>query len=95
LEEIEGVGRHTESNNVVVLADILESDQVIGLIAVKDKQPVTPNCTRCGVLNKVLQPSYTNFISSPAIIRYSYPPVLGVVVILALVVVLSLKDEER
>jgi hypothetical protein len=47
------------------------------------------------VLNEVLQPSYTNFIGSPAVIRYSYPPVLGVVVIPALVVVLSLEDEER
>jgi hypothetical protein len=52
------------------------------------------NYTRCGVLNEVLQPSYTNFISSPAIIRYSYPPLFGVVVIPALVVVLSLEDEE-
>jgi hypothetical protein len=50
---------------------------------------------RCGVLNEVLQPSYTNFIGSPAVIRYSYPLVLGVVVIPALVVVLSLEDEER
>jgi hypothetical protein len=47
------------------------------------------------VLNEVLQPSYTNFISSPAVIRYSYPLVLRVVVILALVVVLPLKDKER
>jgi hypothetical protein len=46
------------------------------------------------VLNKVLQPSYTNFISSPAIIRYSYPLLFGMVVILALVVVLPLEDEE-
>jgi hypothetical protein len=47
------------------------------------------------VLNEVLQPSYTNFISSPAVIRYSYPLVLRVVVIPALVMVLSLEDEER
>jgi hypothetical protein len=47
------------------------------------------------VLNKVLQPSYTNFISSLAVIRHSYPLVLRVIVILALVVVLSLEDEER
>jgi hypothetical protein len=47
------------------------------------------------VLNEVLQPSYTNFIGSPAIIRYSYPPVLRVVVIPALVVVLPFEDEER
>jgi hypothetical protein len=47
------------------------------------------------VLNKVLQLSYTNFIVSLAIIRYSYPLLFGVVVILALVVVLCLEDEER
>jgi hypothetical protein len=47
------------------------------------------------VLNEVLQPSYTNFISSPAVIRYSYPLVLRVVVIPALVVVLPLEDEEK
>jgi hypothetical protein len=47
------------------------------------------------VLNEVLQPSYTNFIGSLAVIRYSYPLVLGVVVILALVVVLPLEDKER
>jgi hypothetical protein len=47
------------------------------------------------MLNEVLQPSYTNFISSPAVIRYSYPPVLRVVIILALVIGLPLEDEER
>jgi hypothetical protein len=46
------------------------------------------------VLNEVLQPSYTNFIGSPAIIRYSYPPLFGMVVIPALVVVLPLEDKE-
>jgi hypothetical protein len=46
------------------------------------------------MLNKVLQLSYTNFISSPAIIRYSYPPLFRIVVIPALVVVLPLKDKE-
>jgi hypothetical protein len=43
----------------------------------------------------VLQLYYTNFISSLAIIRYSYPLLFRIVVILALVVVLSLKDKER
>jgi hypothetical protein len=47
------------------------------------------------MLNEVLQPSYTNFISSLAVIRYSYPLLFKVVVILALVIVLPLKDEER
>jgi hypothetical protein len=43
----------------------------------------------------VLQLSYTNFISSLVVIRYSYPLVLKVVVILALVMVLPFEDEER
>jgi hypothetical protein len=47
------------------------------------------------MLNKVLQLSYTNFINSLAVIRYSYPLVLRVVIILALVIVLPFKDEER
>jgi hypothetical protein len=46
------------------------------------------------VLNEVLEPSYTNFIGSPAIIRYSYPPLFRMVVIPALVVVLPLEDKE-
>jgi hypothetical protein len=56
---------------------------------------VSTNCIRCGVLNEVLQLSYTNFIGSLAIIRYSYPPLFRMAVILALVVVLRLEDEER
>jgi hypothetical protein len=64
-------------------------------MAIKDEQPVATNCTLSGMLNKVQQPSYTNFIGSPAILGYSYPPVFGVVVILALVVVLPFEDEER
>ena len=64
-------------------------------MAIKDKQPVTTNCTLSSMLNEVLKPGNPYFISSPAIIRYSDPPVLRVVVILGLVVVLSFKDEER
>jgi hypothetical protein len=47
------------------------------------------------MLNKMQQPSYTNFISSPAVISYSYPPVLKVVVVPALVIVLPLEDKKR
>jgi hypothetical protein len=47
------------------------------------------------MLNKVLQLSYTNFISSLAIIRYSYSLLFRIVIILALVVVLPLKDKEE
>jgi hypothetical protein len=47
------------------------------------------------MLNKVQQLSYTNFISSLAILRYSYPLVFRIVVIPALVVVLPLEDKER
>jgi hypothetical protein len=64
-------------------------------MAINNEQPVTTNCTLSSMLNKILQPSYTNFISSPAVISYSYPLVLGVVVVPALVIVLPLEDEER
>jgi hypothetical protein len=47
------------------------------------------------MLNKVLQLNYTNFISSLAIISNSNPLVLRVIVILALVIGLLLKDKER
>jgi hypothetical protein len=47
------------------------------------------------MLNKMQQLSYTNFISSLAVISYSYPLVLRVVVVLALVIVLPLKDKEK
>jgi hypothetical protein len=64
-------------------------------MAIKDKQLVTTNCTLSGMLNKMLQPIYTNFIGSLPIISDSYPLVLRVVVIPALVMVLSFEDEER
>jgi hypothetical protein len=47
------------------------------------------------MLNKVLQLSYTNFISSLAILRYSYSLVFRVIVILAFVIVLPLEDKEK
>jgi hypothetical protein len=47
------------------------------------------------MLNKVLQLSYINFISSLAIIRYSYSLLSRVIIILALVVGLPFKDKER
>jgi hypothetical protein len=31
------MSRHAESNDVVILADILEFNQVVGLMAVKDE----------------------------------------------------------
>ena len=47
------------------------------------------------MLNKVLKLGNPYFISSLAIIGYSNPLVLRVIIILGLVVVLSFKDEER
>ena len=47
------------------------------------------------MLNKVVKLGNLYFISSLAIIRYSNPLVLRVIIILGLVVVLSFKDKER
>jgi hypothetical protein len=69
-----------------------QSDRLNG---VTDLTVIYVKYIRYSILNKVLQLYYTNFISSLAIIRYSYPLLFRIVVILALVVVLSLKDKER
>jgi hypothetical protein len=47
------MSRHIEGDNVVFPADILESDRVVGLMAVKDEQPVATNCTLSVMLNKM------------------------------------------
>jgi hypothetical protein len=46
--------RHAESDDVVVLADILQFDQAVELMAIKDKLSVATNCTLSSILGEVL-----------------------------------------
>jgi hypothetical protein len=88
------VWRHTESNNLAFLTEVLELKQLVALIAVNNKQLVTAYCTSLCIVDKVLQLGKTKLVSSPAVLTDANPPILWVVVILGLVVVLCFKDEE-
>jgi hypothetical protein len=48
--------RHTESNNVVLLAVLLERQRVVDLVAVNNEQATGANSPPLCVLVKVLQP---------------------------------------
>ena len=47
LEEVGGMRRHAERNDVVLLAMELEFSRVVALVAVKDQQPIFAFRTRC------------------------------------------------
>ena len=47
LEEVGGMRRHIERNNVVLLAVTLEFGRVVAFVAVEDQQPIFAFCTRC------------------------------------------------
>jgi hypothetical protein len=65
----------------------------VALIAIKNEQPVTTNCTGLCMLDKVLQLGKTKLICCLAVLADAYPPIWGVVVP-GLVVVLCFEDEE-
>ncbi|KAF1932526.1 uncharacterized protein M421DRAFT_398885 [Didymella exigua CBS 183.55] len=51
-----GVRRHTESNNFVLLTQILEGKRLVALMAINNQQPVATHCLGCCMLDEVLQP---------------------------------------
>jgi hypothetical protein len=70
------VWRHTESNNLAFLAEVLELKQLVALVAVNNKQPVTTYCTSLCMLDKVLQLGKTKLVSSPAVLANTNSPIL-------------------
>jgi hypothetical protein len=94
LQDMGGVWRHTESNNLAFLAEVLELKRLVALMAVNDQQLVTAYCTSLCMLDEVLQPGKTKLISGLAVLANANPPILWVVVILGLVMVLCFEDEE-
>jgi hypothetical protein len=65
----------------------------VALIAIKNEQLVTTNCTGLYILDKVLQLGNTKLIYYLAVLADAYPLIWGVVVP-GLVVVLCFEDEE-
>jgi hypothetical protein len=89
------VWKHTESNNLAFLAEVLELKRLVALVAVNNEQPVTAYRTSLCMLDKVLQLGKTKLVGSPAVLANADYPILWVVVIPGLVVVLCFEDEER
>ena len=67
--------RHTESDNVVLLAMELEFSRVVALVAVKDQQPVFTFYTRCYIDVEVLDPIQAYYIGRPAVVGGCDTPV--------------------
>jgi hypothetical protein len=57
---------HTESDNLILLAVVLEFYQAVALIAVDNEQPICPSrgCLRISV--EVLKPRYRDVVVNPA-----------------------------
>ena len=49
-----GAWRHTESDNLIPLAVILEGKRLMALMAIKNQQPVTTYCPSLCMLDEVL-----------------------------------------
>ena len=75
LEEMGGVWRHAERNNVVLLAMELEFGRVVALVAVKDQQPALALCPGRCVVVEMLDPIQAYCIGSPAIVGGCNAPV--------------------
>ena len=67
--------RHTECDDVVLLAIELEFGRVVAFVAVEDQQPVFALRTRCCMEVEVLDPIQAYCIGSPAIVGSCNAPV--------------------
>jgi hypothetical protein len=70
------VRRHAESNNLIILAVLLEFKQVVALIAINNKQPMCANNPPLYMLIKVLQLLQAKLIYYPAILRDRNNPIV-------------------
>ena len=87
---------HTQSDNLVFLAVLMEIDRVVTLMTVQNKQPMAANSALLCVLVKVLQPFQTKLIVCPAVLRDVDNPVARYnwLLVPGREVVLALEDNE-
>jgi hypothetical protein len=90
------VRRHTDSNNLVLLAVFLEFERVIALVAINNEELVAANYLLLCMRIKVLQPLKTKLISRPAVLRDCNNPILGYSILLVpgREVVAALEDDK-
>ena len=75
LQDVRGVRRHTEGDNLALLTEILEFERLMALVAVDNQQPIASYSSSLCVLNKVLKLGKTKLICSPAVLADPNPPV--------------------
>jgi hypothetical protein len=68
------VQRHTEGNYLVLLAELLERERLVALVAVKYQQHVATYPLAFNPLNKVPELGYTKLVDSPAVVTYPNAP---------------------
>ena len=87
--------RHTESINIVLLAEGLKLLCFITAVVVHNQQALRAYNSAFRMLNKVLELGHTMCVSSPTVITHSEPPARWYLVafILGAVVVLGCKDK--
>jgi hypothetical protein len=76
------VRRHADSDNLVLLAVLLECERVMALMAVDNKEPMSAYNPPLCVLIKVLQPLQPKLVCSPAVLRDCNNLVLGQILLL-------------
>jgi hypothetical protein len=73
LQDMGGMWRHIEGNNLALFTEFLELKRLVALMAINNKQLVTAYCTSLCMLDKVLQPGKTKLVSSPAVLTDANP----------------------
>lgn len=89
--------RHADSDNLVLLAVLLEQERLVALMAIDYKQSVAANYSLLCMLIKVLQPLQPKLICCPAVLRDCDNSVLGQILLLVpgREVIAALEDNKR
>ena len=88
---------HTESNNIILLANLLEFKRDMALVAINNQQPMRAYGAIFYMRIKMLQPGNTKLIYCLAVVAYCYNLVRRYIVALVLCreVVLACKDDKQ
>ena len=89
--------RHAESNNIVLLVNLLEFKRDMALVAINNQQPMRPYGAIFYIRIEMLQLGNAKLIRYPAIIAYYHNPVQWYIVTLILYreIVLAYKDNKQ
>jgi hypothetical protein len=89
LEEVGGVRRHAESNDLIIFAELIKLWCSMALMTVKDEESVRALCTGVCVSVEVLYPLKAKLVGCPSIVAESDCPLWWEVLIPASLVELA------